>query len=145
MAGTGSTLFYIGLFWRRLRFGGNWLHIIFRQIVLEAAPIWQELAPHYFPVDCFGGGSDLAVTGSTLFSCGLVWRRLRFCENWLHIIFRQIVLEAAHIWRELAPHYFPADCFGGGSDLAGTGFTLFSDGLFWRWLRFGWNWLHIIF
>ncbi len=39
----------------QLRFGGNWLHIIFRQIVLEAAQIWRELAPHYFPADCFGG------------------------------------------------------------------------------------------
>jgi hypothetical protein len=39
----------------QLRFGGNWLYIIFRQIVLEVAQIWQELAPQYFPVDCFGG------------------------------------------------------------------------------------------
>ncbi len=39
----------------RLRFGGNWLHIIFRRIVLEAAQIWWKLAPHYFPADCFGG------------------------------------------------------------------------------------------
>ncbi len=31
--------------------------------------------PHYFPVDCFGGSSDLAGTGSTLFSGGLFWRR----------------------------------------------------------------------
>ncbi len=27
--GTGSTLFSGRLFWRQLRFGGNWLHIIF--------------------------------------------------------------------------------------------------------------------
>ncbi len=39
----------------QLRFGGNRLHIIFRRIVLEVAQIWRELAPHYFPVDCFGG------------------------------------------------------------------------------------------
>jgi hypothetical protein len=67
-------------------------------------------------------------------------------------------LEAAQIWRELAPHFFPADCFGGssdlagtttkqptqphnctGSDLAGTGSTLFFGGLFWRQLRYGGN------
>ncbi len=130
---------------RQLRFGGNWLHIIFRQIVLEAAQIWQELAPHFFPADCFGGSSDLAGIGSTLFSGGLFWRPLRFGGNWLHIIFRWIVLEAAQIRQELAPHYFPADCFGGGSDLVGTVSTLFSDGLFWRQLRFGGNWLHIFF
>ncbi len=126
MAGTGSTLFSVGLFWRQLRFGGNWLHIIFRRIVLEAAQIWRELAPHFFPADCFGGSSDSAGTGPTLFSGGLVWRRLRFGGNWLHIIFCRIVLEAAQIWQELAPHYFLGDCFGGGSDLAGTGSTLFT-------------------
>ncbi len=48
-----------------LRFGGNWVHIIFRQIVLEAAQIWWELVPHYFLKDCFGGSSELAGTGST--------------------------------------------------------------------------------
>jgi len=36
------------------------------------------------------------------------------------IIFWWILLEAAQIWRELAPHYFPADCFGGSSDMAET-------------------------
>jgi hypothetical protein len=64
----------------------------------------------YFLADYFGGGSDLAGTGSALFSSGLFWRQLGFGGNWLHIIFRRIVLEAAQIWRELAPHYFPADC-----------------------------------
>ncbi len=68
MAGIGSTLFSGGLFWRQLRFGGNWHHIIFPPIVLEAAQIWRELAPHYIPADCFGGGSDLAETGFTLFT-----------------------------------------------------------------------------
>jgi hypothetical protein len=81
-------------------------------------------------VDCFGGSSDLAGTGTTLFSDGLIWRQLRFGGNWIHIIIRRIVLEAAQIWRELDPHYYPADCFGGSSDLAGTGFTLFSSRLF---------------
>ena len=61
-------LFSGGFFWRQLRFGGNWLHVIFRQIVLEAAQIWRELAPQYFPKDCFGGRSKLEGTGSTLFS-----------------------------------------------------------------------------
>jgi hypothetical protein len=162
LEGTGSTLFSGGLFWK---FGGNWLHIIFRRIVSEVAQIWRELAPHYFPADCFGGSSNFEGTGSTLFSDILFWRQLKFGGNWLHIIFWWIVLE---IWRELtphyfpaycfggssdlaetAPHYFPADCFGGsselagtttkkptqphnstGSDLAGTGSTLFSSGLF---------------
>ncbi len=145
MAGTGSPFFSGGLFWRWLRFGRNWLHILFWQIVLEAAQIWRELAPHYFPADCFGGGSDFAGTGSTLFYIGLFWRQLRFCGNLLHIIYWRIVMEAAQIWWELAPHYFPMDCFGGSSDLAGTGSTLFSVGLFWRQLRFGGNWLHTIF
>ncbi len=109
MTGTGSTLFSGGLFQRRLRFD-----------------------PHYFLVDCFGGSSDLAGTGSTLFFVGLFCRRLRFGGNWLHIILWWIVLEAAQIWRELAPHSFPADCFGGSSDLEETGSTLFSGRLFWR-------------
>ncbi len=39
----------------QLRFGENWLHIIFWQIILEAAKILLELAPHYYHVDCFGG------------------------------------------------------------------------------------------
>ncbi len=138
-------LFSGGLFWRQLRFGGNWLHIIFWQIVLEEAQIKQELAPHYFLTDCFGGRSDLEGTGSTLFSNRLFLRQLKFGGNWLHIIFWRIVLEAAQIWRELAPHYFPADCFWVSSDLVGTGYTLFSDRLFWRQLKFGGNWLQIIF
>ena len=50
-------------------------HIIFRQIVLEAAQIWQELAPHCFPTDCFEGSSNLVGTGSTLFSGRLFWDR----------------------------------------------------------------------
>ncbi len=76
-----STLFSGRLFWRQLRFGGNWFHIIFRRIVLEAAQIWwepqqknqhnhttvpaqiwRELAPHYFLAYCFGGSSDMAET-----------------------------------------------------------------------------------
>ncbi len=170
LEGTGSTLFSGRLFWK---FGGNWLHIIFQRIVSEAAQIWRELAPHYFLTDCFGGSSSLVGTGSTLFSDRLSWRQLTFGGNWLYIIFRQIVLEAAQIWRELVPHYFlgdcfgnlehyfSADCFGGSSNLEGTGSTLFSGGLFWklegtastlfsnrlfwRQLKFVWNWLHIIF
>jgi hypothetical protein len=114
LTGTGSTLFSGRLFWRRLRFGENWLHIIFRRFVLEVAQILWEMKPHHFPGDCFGGGSDLAGTGSTLFSGGLFWRQLRFSRNWPHIIFGQIVFEAAQIWQELAPHFLPADCFGGG-------------------------------
>jgi hypothetical protein len=110
----------------------NWLHIIFQRIVFEAAQIWQELAPHFFPANCIGDSSDLARTGSTLLSGRLFWRKIRFGGNWLHIIFLWIVLDAAQIWQELAPQYFPAGCFGGSSNLAGTGSTLFSGGLFWR-------------
>ncbi len=144
--GTGFTLFSGGLFfkavqiWRELAphyfqadcFGGgsDLAYIFFRRIILEAAQIWQGLAQHYFQADCFGGISDLAGTGTTFFSGGLFWRQLRFGMNWLHIIFRRIVLEAAQIWWELAPHYFLADCFGGSSDLVGTGSTFFSGGLF---------------
>ncbi len=137
MAGTGSTLFSGGLVWRQLRFGRNLLHIIYQQIVLEGAQILRESAPHYFPVDWFGGGSDSAGTGSAFLSIRLFWRQLRFGGNWLHIILWRIVLEAAQIWRELAPHYFPSDCFGGSSDMAGTVSTLFSGRLFWRGLRIG--------
>ncbi len=81
MAGTGFTLFSGESLCRQLRFGGNWLHIIFQWIGLEAAQIWRVLAPHYFPADWFGGGSGLAGTGSTLFSGGLFWRKLRFGGN----------------------------------------------------------------
>jgi hypothetical protein len=128
-------LFSGGFFWRQLRFGGNWLHIIFLQFVL-VPQIWWELAPHYFPTDCFGGSSNFEGTGSTLFSDRLFWRQLKFGGNWLHIIFWRIILE---IWKELAPHYFPADCFGGSSDSAVIGSTLFSGRLFWRQLKFGRN------
>ncbi len=136
MEGTGSTLFSGGLFWRQLKFGGDWLHIIFWRIVVE---IWRKLAPHYFPADCFGGSSIMVGTGSilffnrlfwrelTLFLNRLFWRQLKYGGNWLHIIFQQIVLEAAQIWRELAHHYFSTDCFfGGSSNLEGTGSPLFS-------------------
>jgi hypothetical protein len=133
LEGTGSTLFSGGLFSRQLRFGGNWLQVIFRQIVLEAAQIWRELAPQYFPKDCFGGRSNLEGTGCTLFSDGLF---RKFGGNWLHIILRRIVLEAGQIWRELAPHYFPADCFGGSSNLEGTGSTIFFKRLCWRQVKF---------
>ncbi len=108
LAGTGSSLFLDRLSLRQLKFGGNWLYIIFRKIVLEAAQIWRKLAPHYFSGDCF---RNLEGTNSTLFSIGLFRRQLIFGRNWLHIIFQQIVLEAAQIWRELAPHYVPTDCF----------------------------------
>jgi hypothetical protein len=165
LAGTCSTLFSDRLFWRQLTlFGGNWLNIIFLRIIFE---IWRELAPQYFLVDCFGGSSDLAGTGFalfltdyfvdssnfkgtgstffsdrlfwwqlTLFLDRLFWRQLKFGGNWLHFIFRWNVLE---IWRELAPHHYPAYCFGGSSDLAGTGSTFFSDRLFYRQLKFGGN------
>ncbi len=89
MAGTGSTLFSGGMFWRQLRFGGNWHHIIFRQIVLEAAQFWRELAPHYFPADCFGGSLDLAGTGSTLFFSGLF---LEAAQIWWELAFFQVVI-----------------------------------------------------
>jgi hypothetical protein len=53
----------------------------------------------------------------------LLWQKMaaQIGGNWFHVIFWRIVLEVAQIWRELVPHYFPADCFQGSSD----------DGLFW--------------
>jgi hypothetical protein len=60
-----------------LRFGGNWFHIIFRWIVLEAAQIWRELVSHYFLADYFGGSPELAGTGFTFFSGGLISMQLR--------------------------------------------------------------------
>jgi hypothetical protein len=62
-----------------LRFGGNWHHIIFLQIVLD-------------------GGSRFGGDGQTIFTD----RRL------------------SEIWRELALHFFWAECFG-GSRLGGDG------------------------
>ncbi len=153
MDGTGSTLFSGRLFRRQLRFGGNWLHIIFQQIVLEVSQIWRELASHYFLVDCFWkfrGNWLHIIFWWIVLEAAQIWRELAphyfltdcFGGNWLHIIFPQIDLEAAQIWWELAPHYFPANCFG---NLEGTGSTFLSGGLFQRQLRFGGNWLHIIF
>jgi hypothetical protein len=43
------------------------------------------------------------------------------------------------------PHYFPADCFGGSSDLAGTTTKKTDTTTQLYRLRFGGNWLHIIF
>jgi hypothetical protein len=50
--------------------------------------IWQELALHYFLVDCFGG-IRFGGNGQTIFTDS------RLSES----------------WRELALHYFPVDCF----------------------------------
>ncbi len=64
--------------------GEGQIVMTFRQL----SHIWQELALHYFLVDCFGGilfGGD----GQTIFT------NSRLSE----------------IWQELALHYFPVDCF----------------------------------
>ncbi len=50
---------------------------------------------------------------------------LRFGRNWHYIIFQGIILgliffKLSEIWRELALHYFWAECFG-GSRLGGDG------------------------
>ncbi len=128
-----------------LRFGRNWHRIIFMQIVLDGgswfggdgqtifrdrrlSEIWRELALHYFWAKCFGG-SQLGGDGQIVMT------------------FRGL----SQIWRELALHYIPVDCFGGIQfggdgqtifyeqqviwDLAGTGTTLFSGGLFWIFFR----------
>jgi hypothetical protein len=80
-AGTGSTLFSGRLFWRQLRFGGNWLHIIFWRIVLEADQIWREPQQKKLtqPHNC--AGSDLVGTDSTLFSGRMFWSQLRYGGN----------------------------------------------------------------
>jgi hypothetical protein len=76
-----STLFSGRLFLEAAKIWQELFHIIFWQIVLEAAQIWREpqqknwhnhttvpaqiwreLAPHYFPADCYGGSSDMAKT-----------------------------------------------------------------------------------
>ncbi len=93
--------------------------------------IQRELTPHFFPADCFGGSSDLAGTGSTLFFDRFFLRQLKFGRTWLHIILADC-LEAAQIWWELAPHYFQTDCFEDSLILEGTGSTLFLGGLFWK-------------
>jgi hypothetical protein len=83
--------------WREL------FHIIFRQIVLEAAQIWQEqqqknrhnhttvpaqilreLAQHYFLADCFGGSSDMAETKkmTTVLYTKYVNKKLTQQQNW---------------------------------------------------------------
>jgi hypothetical protein len=56
---------------------------------LEAAQIWRELAPHYFPADCFE-------------------KKHRSQNNPPKNI---VVPVPAKIWGELAPYYFKADCF----------------------------------
>ncbi len=120
-----STLFSGGLFWRQLRFGRNC------STLFSSGLFWRQLR--------FGGNHNKKIDTTTQLY------RLRFGGNWLHIISRQIVFEGAHIKRELAPHYFLTDCFGGRSDLEGTGSTLFSNRLFWRQFKFGGKGLHIIF
>ncbi len=65
--------------------GDGQIVVTFRQL----SQIWQELALHYFPVDCFGGiqfGGD----GQTIFPDS----------------------RSFEIRRELALHNFPPDCFG---------------------------------
>jgi hypothetical protein len=52
------------------------------------------------------------------------------CRELAPHYFPVIVLEAAQIWQVLAPQYFWADCFGGSSNLVGTGSTLSSSELF---------------
>jgi hypothetical protein len=111
------------------------------KIVLEAAQIWRECAPHYFLADCFG---NLEGTGSTLFSGGLFWRQLKLWELAPHCFPTDCFEDSLNL-EGTAPHYFPTDCFGGSSNLEENGSTLFFDRLFWRQLKFGGNWLHIIF
>jgi hypothetical protein len=84
-----STLFYGGLFWRQLRFGGNCSTLI------SGGLFWRQLR---FGVNC-----------STLFSGGLFWRQLR--------------LGGTTTKKPTQPHICT------GSDLVGTGSTLFSGGL----------------
>ncbi len=96
------------------KLGGNWLYIIFRRIVLEAANL-------------------VVMDRLFLRTAGY----LRFGGNWHHIIFLWIVLDGvsrfggdgqtiftdrrlSEIWRELALHYFRTECFG-GSRLGGDG------------------------
>ncbi len=88
MAGTGSTFFSIGLFWRRLnvylRFiptDGQMTVPFFPVVIFSGCNLiddkTRQKTSHYFPADCFGGSSDLVGTGSTTFFIGLFWSRLK--------------------------------------------------------------------
>ncbi len=76
---------------------------IFGWNVLEADN-WVVMAILWWRSDDY---PDLAGTGSTLFSGGLFWRHPIWW--WQTDYFTDSRL--SKIWRELAPHYFPADCF----------------------------------
>jgi hypothetical protein len=75
-----STLFSGGLFWRQLRFGGNC------PTLFSGGLFWRQLR--------FGGNHNKKTNTTTQLY------RLRFGRNWLHIIFRRIVFEAAQIWQK---------------------------------------------
>jgi hypothetical protein len=89
----------------KFKLGRNWLYIIFRRIVFEAA-------------------NSVVTDRLFLRTAGY----LKVGGNWHHIIFLQIVLDGGsrfgddgqtiftdrrlfEIWRELALHYFWAECF----------------------------------
>ncbi len=126
------TLKNTGLFWRQHK-TQNTTHTDTTTTQMSRATL--PIIYNYFPVDSFGGSSDLAGTGSTLFSGRLFRRELKFGRNWLHIIFQQIVLEAAQIWQELAAHYFLMDCFGGSSDMAETRTKKLTTVLYTKYIR----------
>jgi hypothetical protein len=50
------------LFWRQLRFGGNHKKKTNTTTLLYRLRFGWELAPHYFPAECFGGSLDMAET-----------------------------------------------------------------------------------
>jgi hypothetical protein len=75
--------------------------------------IWWELTIHYFPADCFG---------INFFRLSEIWWELALLflaecfggsqfggDSQIVMMFRQL----SQIWRELALHYFPVDCFEG--------------------------------
>jgi hypothetical protein len=77
-------------------------HIVFWRIVLEAAQIWQE--PFHI------------IFWWIFLEAAQIWQEPQQRNRHNH------TTVPAQIWRELDPHYFPADYFGGSSDMAETTF-----------------------
>ncbi len=98
-----------------LRFGRNWPHIIFRQIVLEAAQIWRKKNLIIFWWIVFGITYILSVQYSSQF----------FCCGSRHIWAASKTIHWKIMW-----NFFPPNLSRVIWDLGGTGSPLFSGRLF---------------
>ena len=96
---TGKKKYYVSLFGSV----GKWFLVLFTYLVYNTVVIFFLFLPY---LSCFQNNPPennverVPTKTSTTFSKRLFWRQLRFGGNWLHIIFRRIVLEAAQIWRK---------------------------------------------